>query len=138
MDSQHKRCLLGIESHLLGLLGDFPELVALLHHCFGKMREEELNAFPRDPRLRHVVDVGDEVLGVVLEEDPRRPAKGGHDLVVGVEDALEEVVGRDELVEEASGQNGGIRGKRSSEQGFGDADGEEESELGEEHGLGIG
>ena len=63
------------------------------------------------PRLRHVVDVGDEVLGVVLEENPCRPAKGGHDLVVGVENALEEVVGRDELVDEASGQNGGIRGK---------------------------
>lgn len=85
-----------------------------------------------------MVDVGDEVLGVVLEENPCRPAKGGHDLVVGVENALEEVVGRDELVDEASGQNGGIRGKRSSEQGFGDADGEEESELREEHRFGIG
>lgn len=114
MDGQHESRFPGVEPHLFSLFGDFLELVLPLHHCFGEMREEQLYAFLGDARLRHVVDVRDEVLGVILQEYPRRPAKRGHDLFVGFEDALEEVVGRDELVDEASCQDGGIGGEGSS------------------------
>lgn len=95
MNRKHKSCFLGIESHLYSLLRDCPELEILLHHGFGKMREEQLYAFLRDARLRHVVDVWDEVLGVILEENPGSAPKRRHDLLVGVEYALEEIVGRD-------------------------------------------